>query len=327
MKFIHSTILFSSIGLSACGLPSTPEIKQQKTELNLGDRNKCKQYSGLPLNWQKQPEAGMVKIHGGTFNIGNNESYPEEKALYKSKRTVTDFWIDATEVTNAQFQSFVSATGYITEAEKQGEAAVFIEPKKPVNELAWWSLVKGANWKQPWGPNSSRKVEPNQPVRMITLKDAMAYADWLGRDLPTEEQWEYAAKGFTHDRDVSADLKHVDANVWQGEFPYQNDNKDGYRDVAPVGCFAANGFGLYDMIGNVWEYTKSPFTGTHDDHMGMNQLESHQANPAFNFYTIKGGSFLCASNYCMRYRAAARHSQEIDLGISHVGFRTIKNIK
>lgn len=327
MKFIHSTILFSSIGLSACDISSTPEIKQQKATLNLGDNNKCKQYSGLPQNWQKKPEAGMVKIHGGTFNIGNNESYLEEQALYKSERKVADFWIDATEVTNAQFQSFVDATAYVTEAEKQGEAAVFTEPQKPVKELAWWSLMKGANWKQPWGPNSSREIKPNQPVRMITLKDAMAYADWLGRELPTEEQWEYAAKGFTRDRDVSADLKHVDANVWQGEFPYHNDNKDGYRDVAPVGCFAANGFGLYDMIGNVWEYTKSPFTGTHDDHMGMSQLEHDQDNPAFNFYTIKGGSFLCASNYCMRYRAAARHSQEIDLGISHVGFRTIKNIQ
>ena len=283
MKYIHYTILFISIGLSACDIPSTPEIKQQKTVMNLGNSNKCKQYSGLPQNWSKQSEAGMVKIHGGTFNIGNNESYPEEQAVYKSERKVADFWIDATEVTNAQFQSFVDATTYVTEAEKQGEAAVFTEPQKPVKELAWWSLMKGANWKQPWGPNSSRKIKHNQPVRMITLKDAMAYADWLGRELPTEEQWEYAAKGFTHDRDVRADLKHIDANVWQGEFPYHNDNKDGYPDVAPVGCFAANGFGLYDMIGNVWEYTKSPFTGTHDDHMGIDQLENHLDNPAFNF--------------------------------------------
>ena len=306
--------------LSACGTPSKVE------QVKLGSKSQCQKYSGLPQNWQKQPEAGMVKISGGTFNIGNNQSYPEEQALYQSERKVADFWIDATEVTNAQFQSFVKATGYITEAEKQGEAAVFTAPKEPVKELGWWTLMKGANWKQPWGPNNNRRIQANEPVRMITLKDAIAYADWLGRELPTEEQWEYAAKGFTRERDVSADLKHIDANVWQGEFPYVNDNKDGYTDVAPVGCFAANGFGLYDMIGNVWEYTKSPFSGTHDDHMGMNQLSDHQG-PTSNFYTIKGGSFLCAANYCMRYRASARHSQEIDLGISHVGFRTVKNIK
>lgn len=311
--------------LSACGTPLKEE-PQAKQPIALGTQSLCQQYSGLPPDWQKQSQSGMVKIRGGTFQIGNNESYPEERALYKSERKVADFWIDATEVTNAQFQSFIEATGYVTEAELQGEAAVFILPKGQVSELAWWSLEKGATWKQPWGLNTTRKIESNQPVRMITLKDAIAYADWLGRELPTEEQWEYAAKGFSQERDVSADLNHIDANVWHGEFPYKNENKDGYIDVAPVGCFTANNFGLYDMIGNVWEYTNSPFMGTHDDHMGMQQLDTHQA-PTFNRYTIKGGSFLCASNYCMRYRASARHAQEIDLGISHVGFRTVKNIK
>jgi formylglycine-generating enzyme required for sulfatase activity len=325
MKHLPYAILFSSMLLSACGTPPKNE-PQAKQQLALGSQGQCQKYSGLAPDWQKQPEAGMVKIPGGTFQIGNNESYPEERAVYKSERKVADFWMDATEVTNAQFQSFVDATGYVTEAEQQGEAAVFIPPQQQVRELEWWALTKGANWKQPWGTNSTRKIQPNEPVRMVTLKDAIAYADWLGRELPSEEQWEYAAKGFSKQRDVSADLDHINANVWQGEFPYQNDNKDGYVDVAPVGCYEANGFGLYDMIGNVWEYTNSPFSGTHDDHMGMHQLNTHQT-PRFNQYTIKGGSFLCASNYCMRYRASARHAQEIDLGISHVGFRTIKNIK
>ncbi|MDM1768035.1 formylglycine-generating enzyme family protein [Acinetobacter sichuanensis] len=319
-KYLTLPVVFLLI--TACSEKTTSISK----EVKLGGKTQCQQYSGLPQNWMKKPEAGMVKITGGTFQIGNNESYPEERALYQSERTVTDFWMDETEVTNAQFESFVKATGYITEAEKQGEAAVFIPPQGQVKELAWWSLVKGASWKKPWGENASRQILPNEPVRMITLKDAIAYADWLGHELPTEEQWEYAAKGFTKARDVSADLEHINANVWQGEFPYQNDSKDGFTDVAPVGCFAANGFGLYDMIGNVWEYTNSPFSGTHDDHMGVQQLKSHQAS-TFNQYTIKGGSFLCASNYCMRYRASARHSQEADLGISHVGFRTVKKIK
>lgn len=323
MKSFHSVVLLGSIFLAACGAP--PKQEHVKTSPKLGSLAQCKQYLGLPHDWRKDPQAGMVKIHGGTFNIGNNKSYPEEQALYKSERTVSDFWIDATEVTNAQFQSFVNETGYVTEAEKQGEAAVFYQPTQPVSELAWWSLVKGANWKQPWGENVERKTQANEPVRMITLKDALAYANWLGRDLPTEEQWEYAAKGFSKINETHADSEHVDANIWQGEFPYQNENKDGFTDVAPVGCFKANGFGLFDMIGNVWEYTNSPFKGTHDDHMGMQQLNTNQAQ-TFNRYTIKGGSFLCAVNYCQRYRASARHPQEIDLGISHVGFRTIKNI-
>lgn len=326
MRTIQCVVVFACImGVTGCNKPSKKQIQEPKLQ-QLGSLNKCKEYSGLPVNWQKDTNAGMVKIPSGTFKIGNNNSYPEEKALYKSDRTIKEFWIDATEVTNAQFQSFVKATGYLTESESQGEAAVFAPPKEQVAELAWWSLMKGANWRHPWGPDATRQILPNAPVRMITLKDAMAYAEWLGRDLPTEEQWEYAAKGFSKERDVSANLEHIDANVWEGQFPYQNENKDGFEDVAPVGCFPSNGFGLYDMIGNVWEYTSSPFTGTHDDHMGEQQL--HTGHPkVFNSYTIKGGSFLCASNYCMRYRASARHSQEADLGISHVGFRTVKNIK
>lgn len=326
MNIFPYVILSSAVFFTACGSSTKPEVEQPVKPPHLGNTTLCQQYSGLPPNWQTQVEAGMVKISGGTFQIGNNQSYPEERALYQSERTVADFWIDATEVTNAQFESFIKASGYVTEAEQQGEAAVFTAPQTQVRDLAWWSLVKGASWKTPWGPNATRKIQPNEPVRMITLKDALAYAQWLGRDLPSEEQWEYAAKSFSQDRDVSTDLQHIDANVWQGQFPYQNDNKDGYIDVSPVGCFAANAYGLYDMIGNVWEYTNTPFVGSHDDHMGTDHLSAAQA-PRFNRYTIKGGSFLCAANYCARYRAAARHPQESDLAMSHVGFRTVKNIQ
>ncbi|QEY26068.1 formylglycine-generating enzyme family protein [Neisseria zalophi] len=293
----------------------------------LGSEKACHSYSGLPANWQKDPYAGMIKIKGGSFDIGSEDAYPEEFALKSRRRTVGDFWIDQTEVTNAQFQSFVDATGYITEAEQQGEGAVFIAPDAPVRELAWWHLVKGADWKHPWGPDDKRTIQSNEPVRMVTLKDAEAYAAWAGRELPTEEQWEYAAKGFSKERDVIADREHINANTWHGEFPYENTNQDGYIDAAPVGCYPANGFGLFDTIGNVWEYTQTPFTGNHDDHMGMAQVaRSNHNEHSFNHYTIKGGSFLCAENYCMRYRASARQPQEKDLGISHVGFRTVKNI-
>lgn len=324
MKILLWTALISSVLLTGCDRKMV-EIKSIETPM-LGNDEVCQNYQGLPPNWQTDEFSGMIKIPAGKFQIGNNQAYPEERALYQSEREVQAFWIDTTEVTNAQFQSFVQATGYVTEAELQGEAAVFTAPTTQVKELAWWSLVKAASWKQPWGPDSTRSIQPNEPVRMITLKDALAYATWLGRELPNETQWEYAAKGFSQKRDSHPEPTPREANVWQGEFPYQNNTQDGYADVAPVGCYMANGFGLYDMIGNVWEYTSSPFTGTHDDHMGMQQLDQHQAS-VFNRYTIKGGSFLCAANYCMRYRASARHAQEIDLGISHVGFRTIKNIK
>lgn len=323
-RFSYFALLGTLCLLSACHKTPNIEREQKVAAPQLGDLKSCQQYSGLPADWQKQPHAGMQYIRGGTFQIGNNDSYPEEKALYQRERKVADFWMDRTEVSNAQFQSFVQATAYVTEAERQDEAAVFQQPQQPVTELAWWSLVKGANWKQPWGAHSTKKIQPNEPVRMITLKDAIAYADWLGRELPSEAQWEYAAKASHTARDTTNDSAHLNANVWQGEFPYHNEKQDHFAEVAPVGCFAANDFGLYDMIGNVWEYTNSPFTGSHDDHMGVQHMSKHHV---FTQYTIKGGSFLCASNYCMRYRASARHPQESNLGMSHVGFRTIQKIE
>lgn len=292
--------------------------------VKLGDAHLCEKYSGLPVNWIRDNKAGMAFIKGGEFEIGNNSSYPEERSVLKSKRTVNDFWIDRTEVTNAQFESFVKATDYITQAELQGDAAVFI-PADQSADLSWWKLVKGANWKQPNGPNDSYVIKPNEPVRMITLADAIAYANWLGRDLPTEEQWEYVAK-LNQKADLGPTTHGVNSNIWHGEFPFENKGIDGYEGVAPVGCYSPNQAGLFDMIGNVWEYTQTPFEGSHDDHMGMSQLKS-EAQKVHNIYTIKGGSFLCASNYCQRYTVTARHPQEADLAISHVGFRTVLNLK
>ena len=326
------------LSLAACQ-PASQQIadkdKQssaQTTEsvgASLGSLASCKQYSGLPPQWMKSDTAGMIRVQGGAFEMGNNNGYPEEKSLINSRRQVNDFYMDVTEVTNAQFEQFVQATSYVTEAEKNNEAAVFVQPTQPSKDLAWWTLEKGISWRYPWGKGAERKILANEPVRYITLKDALAYATWLDRDLPTEEQWEYAAKGFAQERDVVANHKgnHINANVWQGEFPYRNAVEDGFLDVAPVGCFAANPFGLYDSIGNVWEYTSSPFQGSHDDHHGNHQQLAQQKEKNANFYTIKGGSYLCADNYCARYRATARQAQEADLAMSHVGFRTVKNIK
>lgn len=304
------------------GMGKTPQ------PVALGNLEKCKQYTGLPAQWLQHETAGMRLIPGGSFEIGNNNGYPEEKSLINSKRQIDDFYMDATEVTNAQFAQFVQTTGYVTEAEKNNEAAVFVQPTQPSQALAWWKIEPGISWQYPWGKSAERKILPNEPVRYITLKDAIAYATWLGRDLATEEQWEYAAKGFSQNRDVVANHQghHINANVWQGEFPYQNQVQDGFADVAPVGCFAANPFGLYDTIGNLWEYTSSPFRGTHDDHQGNHGQLANQKTKNANLYTIKGGSYLCADNYCARYRATARQAQEADLAISHVGFRTVKKL-
>ncbi|WP_445115345.1 SUMF1/EgtB/PvdO family nonheme iron enzyme [Acinetobacter sp. WZC-1] len=329
MKKQKIMCLLTLLTVTGCDQTSRqPAASPQQTAAlpQLGDRDKCSQYSGLPPGWQQSKNSGMVLVKGGSFEIGNNHAYPEEKSLLNSQRTVDDFYIDATEVTNAQFESFIQATGYVTEAEQQGEAAIFVQPEHQVRELGWWKLEKGISWRQPWGSHSARKILPAEPVRLVTLKDAIAYADWLGREIPTEEQWEYAAKAFSHERDVSMHDHdgHISANVWQGQFPYDNEVKDGFEDVAPVGCYAPNPFGLYDMMGNVWEYTGSPFSGSHDDHLGNHeQLKGGSAGIA-NHYTIKGGSYLCAENYCARYRATARQSQEANLAISHVGFRTVK---
>ncbi len=234
--------------------------------------------------------------------------------------------MDQTEVTNAQFATFVEATHYVTDAEKQGGGAVFIQPHHHVEMMQWWHFIQGANWKQPWGKNSQQVTLPNEPVRMVTWNDAIAYANWLGHDLPTEAEWEYAAKSFQSKSDVGPNVDgEIVANTWQGDFPVINNHIDGFEGVALVGCYRKNPFGLYDMIGNVWELTNTPFTGSHDHHMGDPAMLRKSKSEIVK-YTIKGGSYLCAENYCQRYRAASRQPQEIDLATSHVGFRTVKRL-
>jgi formylglycine-generating enzyme required for sulfatase activity len=242
--------------------------------------------------------------------------------------------MDQTEVTIAQFSAFASATSYVTEAEKQGGAVVFHRPTE--DELrqrpyAWWSFVKGADWRHPSGPGSDITGRENYPVTLVTEADALAYAHWLGRDLPTEAEWEYAGKAGHEDDQL--DVAPTDANgkplanYWQGMFPVYDEGKDGHKGLAPVGCYTANAFHLYDMIGNAWEWTKDAYTGPHQSHANGDPAavlsayrEPGQSNQPM---VIKGGSFLCAPDYCVRYRASARESQERDLGATHVGFRTV----
>jgi sulfatase modifying factor 1 len=258
-----------------------------------------------------------IELAAGSFTMGAHPAYREEGPPRAIK--VSAFDIDATEVTNNEFAKFVEATGYVTDAERpqpgfeQPGGVVFRPPT--LENPSWWHFVAGANWRTPEGPESAPedtiKTRPHEPVVQVSFNDARAYAAWAGRRLPNETQWEYAANAGADTQYVWGDERAPDgvemANTWQGTFPIQNTQADGYAKRSPVGCFAANDFGLYDMIGNVWEWT--------DTVAAQTQVET--------VYTIKGGSFLCAPNFCRRYRAAARQAQEAGLPTSHIGFRTV----
>lgn len=251
---------------------------------------------------------GMVWIPAGTFEMGG-DVYPEEGP--RRSVTVDGFWMDRTEVTNADFAAFVKATKYVTLAERPSKpgAAVFLAPQPGADlstAASWWRYEEGANWKRPGGAGTSIAGRDHFPVTGLAFEDIAAYAKWKGRAIPTEAQWERAARaGATRAPDKE---QPKDANTWQGVFPLIDTSEDGFAGVAPVGCFKANAFGLYDMIGNVWEWTADAY-------------DAQQPKAR----VIKGGSFLCAPNFCLRYRPAARERQEQDLGTTHLGFRTVLN--
>ena len=290
----------------------------------------------------------MVAIPGGTFTMGSNDGYEEEELV--KDVTIKSFCMDKYEVTNAQFAQFVKATGYVTmaehplppesfpnlsEAQRKPGSLVFQQPSgnQPIPELSWWHWVAGANWRHPDGPNSNIEGKENYPVVHIAYQDAEAYVKWAGKSLPTEAQWEFAAQGglvnaiYTWGNEYSA----TKANTWQGEFPLENTKEDKYIGTAPVGSFPANGYGLYDIAGNVWEWTNDWYRIGHEG-------KSHQTNPTVSNpnesfdprepgtakHVIKGGSYLCAPNYCSRYRPAGREAQSPDTGTSHIGFRLVK---
>jgi len=293
----------------------------------------CSTYSGLPDSFASMRLAGMVRIPAGTFRMGSFNGYADERPSGEASR-IGAFWMDRTEVTNAQFAAFVKSTGYITDAEREGAAAVFRAPPRGQasrRDGDWWEWRRGANWRQPHGPDSEATAQANEPVVLVTQADALAYARWLGRDLPTEAEWEYAARGGGSAEEVGREPRDPKgrpvANYWQGIFPDMNATEDGYVALAPAGCFPANGYGLVDMIGNVWELTRDRYTGPHQPHGNGDPALSMQAGGgktrSGERLVIKGGSFLCAANYCVRYRASARHPHEADMATSHVGFRTV----
>ena len=297
------------------------------------------------------PDDGLRFIPGGSFRFGAAGTYPEEAPVRQQQ--VAGFWIASHDVTNAQFARFVRETGYVTLAERGLDphdypgapaswlvpgGAVFRLPAQPAPgaPLTWWEYVPGANWRHPEGPASSLEGRGEHPVVQVAYEDAEAYARWAGLDLPTEAQWEYAARGGVDGAadalgSQKADAELPAANVWQGEFPRHNTAADGYAGTSPVGCFPANGFGLHDMIGNVWQWTRDWYWPGHREHAERGPAASAQprsfdpANPDTPSRVIKGGSFLCASNYCVRYRPAARQPHDIGLSTNHIGFRVVRN--
>lgn len=271
-----------------------------------------------------------VWIAGGETQIGDDAGYTDERPSYRTH--VDGFWIDRFEVTNAQFADFVKATGYVTSAERRGDSMVFIPPTQgqiPTAPDQWWKVVEGADWQHPEGPDRSIEGRAHLPVVHVSHRDALAYAAWVGRRLPSEEEFERAARvGLVS---LNEQPEPDSANTWQGSFPIANLKYDGYAGLAPVGCYKANAPGAHDLIGNAWEWTSSwylPGHGPAATKLGNPGKLSFDPNqPGIDVRVIKGGSFLCAPNYCARYRPSARHAQAEYESASHIGFRTVTNRK
>ena len=296
----------------------------------------------LPLLPGNAPRPGMVWVPGGSLALGDTV-YAEESPVRQVP--VAGFWLDRTEVTNDEFAAFVQASAYVTVAERAVDAAkhpelppamrlpgavVFVSPTDLSGRgspTQWWRYVAGADWRHPGGPGTSIAGRGAFPVVNVTIEDAWAYARWRGTTLPTEAQWEWAARGAKNQA-LPDHEQPTQANTWQGLFPVANSVKDGFVGLAPVACFAPNALGLFDMIGNVWELTRDVYTPSHavlaPAPVEDQSPSAARSSAAFSVgqRVIKGGSFLCAPNYCMRYRAGARQAQDDDLAVSHLGFRT-----
>jgi sulfatase modifying factor 1 len=336
------------------GIPSYATDQQ-------GDMNSPNRVSKRVETPETDPLADMVFVPGGEFRMGSDKHYPEEAPVHRVK--VEGFYIDRTPVTNRQFRKFVNATKHVTFAEITPRAEdypgalphmlkagslVFSPPKEPVDLKdwsQWWRFKFGADWRRPYGPRSAISGMDDHPVVHVAYRDAEAYARWARKELPTEAEWEFAARGGLDDAEYAWGEEFTPggkqmANTWQGAFPHQNLAEDRYERTSPVRAFPPNGYGVHDMIGNVWEWTTDLWSTRHpgDAPKACCVPQNPRGGPEGESYdpcapeiriprkVLKGGSHLCAPNYCRRYRPAARHAEPIDTSTSHVGFRCVARV-
>ncbi|MEL6942590.1 MAG: formylglycine-generating enzyme family protein [Bacteroidota bacterium] len=314
---------------------------------------------------QNLDKTGMVLVPAGIFSMGGDNDQARQDEFPKHQVRVDSFWMDVTEVTNRQFAEFVEATAYQTVAERpidwevmkkelppntpkppdsvlQPGALIFVPTKQPVSlqdYSQWWAWTIGADWKHPNGPGSSIEDKMDHPVVQIAWEDALAYAEWAGKRLPTEAEWEWAARGGLDQQiypwgDENVNEGKLRANFWQGMFPYQNTEEDGYFGTSPVKSFSPNPYGLYDMAGNVWEWCQDWYRN--DAYEAGSDVQNNPTGPSRSFdpnepyipkRVTRGGSFLCNDDYCSGYRVASRMSSSPDTGLNHTGFRCVVSVR
>ncbi len=337
----YATLFYILLHISCNSITKEQKIEEvsspEKIELSYHERY-LKEISSLPQKKSSNSDTvNMVKLKGGEFLMGgiSNQARSDERPRHIEK--ITDFWIDKTEVTNRQFQEFIDATGYITTAERKIELeGKIFQPGSLIfdssNPNMWWKFQEGANWKHPYGPNSNIIGKEDHPVVQVSWYDAMAYAHWIGKRLPKEKEWEYAAKGGTKNQkyywgnDFTKATQYV--NFFQGEFPVQNDLSDSFEKTAQVKTFPANNYGLFDIAGNVWEWCLDTYYP--DAYLRLDKRTEGYFKEYYNPQqqkVVRGGSFLCSESYCTGYRISARMSSTPDSGLEHTGFRCVRDLK
>jgi len=367
--------VFMLLSLLSCNQPNSNKItvlKQHPAKVKQDSSVCCgsnlpqrfpafKQIQKISSLQTGQTHAGMVWIPGNTFMMGGDNQQAAADEYPKHQVTVGGFWMDATEVTNVQFASFINATGYVTTAEQkpdwnelkkqmppgtpkpdesmlQPASLVFTPPDHPVdlnNYSQWWAWEKGADWRHPHGPRSSIKGKEKYPVVQVSWYDAQAYCKWAGKRLPTEAEWEFAARGGLNNKiypwgNEAINTGKIKANTWQGSFPDKNTLQDKFYGTAPVGSFTPNGYQLYDMAGNVWEwcadyYKNNYYTATSVKNPQGPAQSFDPDEPQAKKRVIRGGSFLCNDSYCSGYRVSRRMKSTEDSGLEHLGFRCVQD--
>lgn len=366
--FLYSSLVMA---LLACHSDKTDErqLAAKADSLATCSSNLPKRYGSLTVQNNipsgKADHKGMVMIPAGEFTMGASDQDGRADEYPQHKVKLSGFWIDVTEVTNASFNEFVQATGYITTAERKPDweelkkqlpqgtpkppdsvlsaASLVFNPPKGINDLnnaaQWWKWQKGADWKHPQGPNSTIKGKDNFPVVQVSWDDAMAYCKWSGKRLPTEAEWEYASRGGISNAIYSWGNEDIEkgtrkANTWQGNFPVTNTGWDGFSGLAPAKKFSANGYGLYDMAGNVWEWCSDWYRPDYYKSIA-DKVILDPAGPAKSYdpmepdapkRIVRGGSFMCHSSYCKGYRVSSRMKSSVDTGLENTGFRCVVSV-